>query len=112
MAYDEGLVQRIREILEDRLGYEEKKMFGGIGFMLFGNMACGVYKDAMIVRVGPDKYEETLNEPGAREFNITGRPMRGWIFVDKKYCESEENLLYWMNRGIEFSSSLPHKQEG
>ena len=81
MAYDEGLAQRIREALDELRppALVEKKMFGGIGFMVQGNMACGVNKDKLIVRVGPAGYQEALTRPHAMVFDITGRPMKGWV---------------------------------
>ena len=78
MAYDEGLAQRMRAALAVIPDIDEKKMFGGIGFLLNGNMACGVNKDDLIVRVGPDAYEMCLDETHTKEFDMPGRPMRGW----------------------------------
>ena len=81
MAYDEGLAHRVREVLRDLPGLVEKKMFGGIGFLVHGNMACGVNGDELIVRVGPEGYQEALARPHARPFDMTGRPMKGWVWV-------------------------------
>ncbi len=77
MAYDKGLVQRVREEMSELQGYVEKKIFGGVGFMLHGNMACGVNGADLIVRVGPKRYESALAEPNTRLFDMTGRPMKG-----------------------------------
>ena len=81
MAYSEGLAKRIRDALARRTGIEEKKMFGGVGFLLHGNMLVGVWKDSLIVRLGPEEGDEALKEPHVKEFDITGRPMRNWVLV-------------------------------
>ena len=81
MAYDERLAQRVREELADRPGYAEKKMFGGLCFLLRGNMCCGVGKDGLMVRVGPEQYESALADDHARQMDFTGRPMKGFVFV-------------------------------
>ncbi len=109
MAYDEGLAQRIREVLGEQPELVEKKMFGGVGFMVRGNMACGVHKDALIVRVGPEGYEEALARPHTRPFDITGRPMKGWGMVTSDGYESDEALEDWVQRGLDFALSLPAK---
>ena len=109
MAYDKILAQRIREILGDRPEMVEKVMFGGVGFMLSGNMACGVHKDSLIVRVGPEQYENALGQPHARPFDITGRPMKGWVMVAVGGYESEEDLAGWVRQGVDLALSLPAK---
>jgi TfoX/Sxy family transcriptional regulator of competence genes len=109
MAYDEGLAQRIRELLPGDESLVEKKMFGGVGFMLQGNMACGVNKDDLIVRVGPDGYDEAVVRPNARPFDFTGKPMKGWIMVGPEGYESDEDLQVWVEQGIVFALSLPPK---
>jgi TfoX/Sxy family transcriptional regulator of competence genes len=109
MAYDEGLAHRIREIVSDQPGLVEKKMFGGVGFMLHGNMACGVNRENLIVRVGPEKYAAALAKPNARVFDITGRPMTGWVTVEPDGYESDEDLKAWVQQGIDFALSLPPK---
>jgi TfoX/Sxy family transcriptional regulator of competence genes len=109
MAYDEGLAQRIREILEELPEFDEKKMFGGICFLLNGNMACGIIKDDLIVRVGPEKYEDCLKSPNTRKFDITGKPMKGWVTVSCEGYESDRNLTRWVMRGADFALSLPPK---
>ena len=109
MAYDEGLAQRIREVLGERPGLVEKKMFGGIGFMLQGNMACGVLKDELIVRVGPERYKEALTKPHTRPFDFTGRPMKGWVMVTSDGYESDDDLKGWVQQGVDFVLSLPAK---
>jgi len=109
MAYDEGLAQRIRESLSELPGLAEKKMFGGVGYMIRGNMACGVHGDEMIVRVGPDSYEEALASTHTRPFDMTGRPMKGWVMVAPDGIESDAELDRWIQRGVEFALSLPPK---
>jgi TfoX/Sxy family transcriptional regulator of competence genes len=109
MAYDEALAQRIREVLEGSAGLIEKKMFGGVGFMIQGNMACGVNKEDLIVRVGPDGYEQALNQAHTRVFDMTGRPMKGWITVSAEGYEDQRELTEWVNKGVDFARSLPPK---
>jgi TfoX/Sxy family transcriptional regulator of competence genes len=84
-------------------------MFGGIGFLLNGNMACGVHDQELIVRVGPEHSAEALAQPYTRLFDMTGRPMSGWIVVDPPGCRSQEDLQAWLNQGIEFARTLPPK---
>jgi len=109
MAYDEKLALWIREILADLPGLQEKKMFGGVGFLLNGNMACGVNKDDLIVRVGPEAYESALTEPDTKVFDMTGRPMTGWVVVTPKGYETEEALRGWVKRGVDYALRLPKK---
>jgi len=109
MAYDEGLAQRIRDSLQGLAALVEKKMFGGIGFMVRGNMACGVNGDDLIVRVGPERYEEAMADPHARVFDMTGRPMKGWVTVAPEGVETDDNLQRWVQQGVDFALSLPEK---
>ena len=112
MAYDKGLAQRVREILEEEPGFNEKKMFGGIGILFNGNMACGILNDDIIIRVGPDNYEESMKKPYAREFDITGRSMKGWVMISSEGYESDEDLIEWLHKGVEYARSLPSKMKG
>lgn len=109
MAYDEGLAERIRDELKDRPGLVEKKMFGGVGFMLHGNLACGVIKDDLIVRVGPGNFEELVTRPHTRPFDFTGRPMKGWVWVSSAGYETDTDLGEWIDLGVRFALSLPAK---
>ncbi len=109
MAYDEGLARRVREEMSGLSGYVEKKMFGGVGYMLHGNMACGVNGPDLIVRVGPEHYERALAEPNTRVFDMTGRPMKGWVVISPKGCEEDEELKAWVRQGVEYALSLPAK---
>lgn len=110
MAFDEGLAQRIRDHLDDRRDVTERKMFGGVAFMIGGNMSCGVVGDELMVRVGPDAYEEALREPHAREMDFTGTPLRGMVYVGTKGIAEDEDLASWIERGAAFASSLPKKK--
>jgi TfoX/Sxy family transcriptional regulator of competence genes len=109
MAYDEMLALRVRAALGSLPDLEEKKMFGGVAFLLNGNMSCGVHKYNLIVRVGAARYEQALSHPYTRPFDMTGRPMAGWIMVTPQGCEAEHDLKAWIKQGLEFASSLPGK---
>ena len=109
MAYDELLAGRIRAMLEPIPGLVEKKMFGGVGFILAGNMACGINGPDLIVRVGPQEYDQIVQQPGVRVFDLTGRTMRGWVVVNPEAYPSEEALRAWVERGMAFAASLPPK---
>ncbi len=109
MAYDEGLAQRVREAMGELPGYVEKKMFGGVGFMLHGNMACGVNGEDLIVRVGPERYESALAGRHTRPFDMTGRPMRGWVVITAEGCAADQDLKAWVQQGVEYALSLPAK---
>lgn len=109
MAYDETLALRVSAALGDLAGLTEKKMFGGVGFLLNGNMACGVHKEYLIVRVGPDRYQAALEKKHTKIFDITGRPMTGWVMVDADGLVTDDKLHLWVQRGIDFAETLPPK---
>lgn len=109
MAYDHGLAQRVRELLQDEPSLSEREMFGGLAFMLAGNMACGVIGDDLIVRVGAARYHEALDEAGAVEFNFTGRPMKGWVRVLADAVAQDVDLAAWVGMGRTTARSLPPK---
>lgn len=109
MAYDEHLEQRIRGQLADVPGVIGKKMFGGICFMVQGHMACGVHKNNLIVRVGSDQHDAALSQPHTRIFDITGKPMKGWVIVTPDGFQSDFDLKRWVERGVDFALSLPPK---
>ena len=109
MAYDEGLAQRLRELLSDEPMVDEKKMFGGLAFIVRGNMCCGVLHDELIVRVGPERYADAIKQSHSREFDFTGRPMRGFVVVKPKGVESDEDLSTWVQLALDFVMSLPIK---
>jgi TfoX/Sxy family transcriptional regulator of competence genes len=109
MPYDEKLVARVREVLAGRKDVAERKMFGGLTFMVRGNMACGVEGDRLMVRVGPAKHAEALGLPHARPMDFTGRPMKGFVFVEGSGLASDADLRAWAQRGVDFALSLPAK---
>jgi TfoX/Sxy family transcriptional regulator of competence genes len=109
MAYDETLARRIRRSIGDRDGIVEKKMFGGLGFLLHGNMSCGIHGDELIVRIDPSATEGALAEPGTRVFDITGRPMKGWLLVGGTVLLQDDVLADWVQRSLDFAASLPPK---
>ncbi|GGU42057.1 TfoX/Sxy family protein [Streptomyces coeruleorubidus] len=109
MAYDEGLAERIRQRLGADPVVTEKRMFGGIAFLHRGNMAVGVSGDDLMVRVGPDNTDAALARPGARVFDMTGRPMRGWILVDGAALTGDDVLGEWIEKGRAFAASLTPK---
>lgn len=109
MAYDARLAERVRRLLARRKGITEKKMFGGLAFMLHGKMFCGVLKDDLVVRVGPQRYEKALSRAHARPMDFTGRPLKGCVFVDPSGLKTDKMLAKWIDEGVEFASSLPRK---
>jgi len=109
MAYDEKLAGRVLTALGETPGCVEKKMFGGVGYLVNGNMACGVNKDRLIVRLGEDNYSDALAKPHVRVFDMTGRAMKGWITVEPAGLENETDLKAWVDQGVEFAKSLPPK---
>ena len=109
MAYSESLADRVRQALGRRRGVSEKKMFGGIGFLLSGNMCVGVWKEFLIVRIGPDAYNEALSKRGVKEFDITGRPMKGWVMVDPSGMRDDIEVSGWVEQSVDFVRGLPKK---
>jgi TfoX/Sxy family transcriptional regulator of competence genes len=107
VAYDEGLAQRVRELIEDEPGVSEKRMFGGLAFLVNGSMAVGVVKSELMVRVGPDDHAAALREPHARPMDFTKRPMKGFVFVGEAGCQEDDALAGWVQRGVRFAASLP-----
>jgi TfoX/Sxy family transcriptional regulator of competence genes len=109
MAYSESLAGRIRDAVRRVQGVDEKKMFGGVGFLLHGNMLVGVWKDSLIARVGAEAYEAALAEPHVCEFDITGRPIKGWVMVEPDGVDSDRQLADWVERTLRFVRTLPGK---
>jgi hypothetical protein len=109
MAFDIALADRIRKQIGGREGFVEKKMFGGLAFLLNGNMACGVHGEELIVRIDPDQTEQALSDPHARPFDMSGRPMKGWILVKPAGVETDEALAAWIRLGEQYAGSLPPK---
>ncbi len=109
MPFNEALAERIRQGLARRKNVEEKKMFGGLGFLLNGNLLVGVWKESLCVRLGPEQAEEALLEPHVKEFDITGRPMKGWVLVEPGGVENDDQLRGWIQRAVKFVGKLPEK---
>jgi TfoX/Sxy family transcriptional regulator of competence genes len=109
VAFDEALAARVREALAENADISERQMFGGIAFMLSGNMAVGVSKEDLMVRIDPDDQEEALAHAGVRPFDMTGRPMKGWILVDPEATAEDSDLAQWITRGLDFAGSLRPK---
>jgi TfoX/Sxy family transcriptional regulator of competence genes len=109
MAYDESLADRVRDLLAPRSDLSERKMFGGIAFMIGGNMAVGVIEDDLMVRLDPADAERALAEPHARPMDFTGRPMKGMVFVDATGTSTDDDLAGWVDAGADFAASLPPK---
>jgi TfoX/Sxy family transcriptional regulator of competence genes len=107
MAFDEALAERIRRGLARKKGIEEKQMFGGVGFLLNGNLLVGIWKDSLCVRLGPEQAKEALLEPHVKKFDITGRPMKGWVLVASKGVEDAGQVKAWIQRAVKFVSKMP-----
>ncbi|HEX6864385.1 MAG TPA: TfoX/Sxy family protein [Thermoanaerobaculia bacterium] len=110
MAFSEALANRVREALGKRKGITERKMFGGLAFLLNGNMCCGVMKDQLMLRLGESGAAEALAEPHTRPMDFTGRPMKNMIYVEPAGLVSEEALRKWVGQAVAFASSLPAKR--
>lgn len=108
MAYNEKLAERIRNEMSG-IPFVEKKMFGGVGYLIHGNMACGIHKEDMILRVDPQKYERLLKKPHAKPFDTMGKPMKGWLMVGPSGCKTKKQLSTWVKEGVEFALTLPSK---
>jgi TfoX/Sxy family transcriptional regulator of competence genes len=111
MAYNEHLASRIRNILGSDTGIEERKMFGGLSFLVGGNMLVGLTRNDLMVRVGPDQHEEALSRQDARPMDFTGRPMKGMVFVDERHLEEDSVLAEWIEMAGRFVFSLPPKKK-
>ena len=115
MAYDEALAERVRALLGAEPGVGdaelgERAMFGGLSFLIGGNVACGVLADELVVRVGPEANDEALARPHARPMDFTGRPMAGWVYVAAEGVAGDEALREWVQAGARFARSLPAKR--
>lgn len=109
MSYDETAAKRVRNVLARHRNVAERRMFGGLTFMVGGHMACGVIGDDLMVRVGPDAYAEALADTHAREMDFTGTPLKGFVFVAPKGFVTEDALRAWIDRAVEFVRTLPVK---
>lgn len=110
MPYDADLFDRVSRLLKSISGFEPKKMFGGICFMHRGNMLCGIDNSRLMVRVGLDQYESVLKMKYAKVMDITGKPMKGFIFVDEAGYKTASALSKWLDLGLKFTSTLPAKK--
>ena len=110
MAYDEALADRIRPLLGARSDVTERKMFGGIGWMIGGNMAVGVMGDELLVRLDHEDADRALTEPGTRVFDFTGRPARGMVVVSGERVAEDAELATWIDAGADHAASLPPKK--
>jgi len=109
MAYDEKLADRVRKQLAKRKGIAEKKMFGGLAFLVNGNMSVGLHGGELIVRLDPGETDAALARPHTRIFDITGRPMKGWILVEPAGLDGDA-LAKWVDTGVSYAKSLPPKK--
>lgn len=109
MAYEEGVADRVRREFLKIDGVTEKKMFGGIAFMVHGNMCCGVIDDRLMVRVGPEAYKASLTKPNVHEMDFTGRPLKGFLYVEPAGFKSVKDLRYWINNAVKYVITLPRK---
>jgi TfoX/Sxy family transcriptional regulator of competence genes len=112
VSYDEKLAGRVRRLMAERKGVAERKMFGGLAFMVGDHMCCGIIEDDLMVRVGPDRYAEALARPHARPMDFTGRPLSGYVYVAPAGYKSERSLSKWVDWGATFVASLPPKKRG
>jgi len=106
MAFDAGLAERVRECFENHLDPEEKKMFGGLAFMVNGHMCIGIVKETLMVRVGSENYQDALKQPHARKMDFTGKPLKGFIYVDHLGFENDKDLVNWVKKALEFNQTL------
>ncbi len=107
MAFNEAVARRVRKMLDKHPQVVEKRMFGGLAFIVCGNMCCGVVGDKLMIRVGPRAYEEALARPHAREMDFTGKPLKGFVYVEPAGFTSAAGLKAWITRATEFTLSLP-----
>lgn len=103
MAYDEKLADRVREQLSGQRKLEEKRMMGGLTFMVNAKMCVGILNDDLMVRLAPEVYDEALERPGCRAMDFTGRPMKGFVFVDPEGAKGAKQLNYWIGLALDFN---------
>jgi hypothetical protein len=109
MAYDEGLAQRVREVMPRDLDVKEKKMFGGLTFMVEGHMSCGIVGDRLMVRLPRDAHDAALAQRHVHPMDFTGRPMRGFVYIDAVGVADDAVLAEWVGRGVDYARQLPPK---
>ena len=110
MAYDETLADRVREIVQESADPDERKMFGGIAFMVDGHMCVGVIKEDLVLRLGGEAAEVALKDPNVRPMDFTGRPMKNFLFVAPEATKAEKDLRGWIEQGLDFVRQLPPKR--
>lgn len=110
MAYDEKVAKRLSKVFEGNRNVVEKKMFGGIAYMYRDHMCVGIVDNMLMVRVGPEQYESTLAEKHVKPMDFTGRPMKGYIYVEPAGFNTEKKLIKWIELGIAFVKTLPPKK--
>lgn len=111
MAYSEKLAERVRRALSGKGEFSEKKMFGGLCFLLSGKMCCGVLKDKLVARVDPKDSEVLINKPFVRPMDFTGRPMKGFLYIEPEELKSVAELNQWLKRCVAFASSLSSQKK-
>jgi len=109
MAYDEDLAERVGTALKDQDIVDSKKMFGGLCFLVHGNMCCGIVDDRLMLRVGPDQYEDILKKEHVLKMDFTGRPMRGMVYVEPEGLQAQPNINEWIEYALDFVLTLPPK---
>lgn len=109
MAYDETLAARVRKILSPMAGFSEKKMFGGLCFLVLGNMCCGVLKDELVLRLDSARAQELLSLQHTRPMDFTGRPMKGFVFIEAEGLRTDRQLRDWVSMALAFVQALPPK---
>jgi len=110
MAYDRGLAQRVREVLVGRPGISERAMFGGLAFLVDGKMFVGIRNSSLMARVGPERHDDALAMPNVRAMDFTGRPMKGYAYIDPPAISADQDLRSWVLWCVEFVSQLPQKK--
>lgn len=109
MVYDETLARRVRQVLNRRKGVNEKKMFGGLCFLLNGNMCCGVESTLLVLRLGDDAVEQALQQPHTRAMDFTGKPMKSMVYVEPQGTDNPKDLKQWIDQAVKFVRTLPEK---
>ena len=111
MGYDERTAARTRRILMQRTDLTERKMFGGLCFLAKGAMCCGLVDSTLMVRVGPDQHDEALAQPHTRPMDFTGRPMKGFVYVDAPGIKTDAALTKWIDRSLAYLSTAPPRKK-
>lgn len=111
MAYNEQLADRIRELLANEPTLVEKKMFGGVCFMLKDKMCCGIVKDELMLRVLDERYHEVLEMNHAREMDFTGKALKGFVYIDEEGLKTNKQLQKWIELAVEFAYKSPAKKK-